>query len=243
MTITNGTIAVAENGRSDKAQCDMVSEAIEEEEILAVVDEQVTKSRVRIVSDETKFTIREGFMKDSRVDRSPLAGETIEFKKVGDEWQKSLVGKTPTPQQAEELNLFPPPVPAAEVYPDQPVKPGHRWSLDVKKVYGFMRQAFEVESGTCTRKFEKMIDWNGEPCARVAQDLELRGRVRGEKGHWLHCQLKVSGQLQRSASIGFTVGCQMKGTMTLTGTMVEGGKESQGTIAGPLAIEWKTERK
>ena len=242
-TMFNGTITVAGDGRSDKAKCDLHSEAIEEEEILAVADGQVIKCRIRIINDETKTTIRDGLVADRRVDRSPLIGETIEFKKVGDEWKKSLVGKSPNAQQAEELNLFPPPVSDADVYPDQLVTPGHRWSLDVKKVYGFMQHAFDVESGSCTRQFEKMIDWNGEPCACISQDLELHGRVRGEKGQWLKCDLRVSGPIQRSVADGFSVGSQVKGTMTLSGTMTEPGKESQGTITGPIAIEWKTERK
>jgi hypothetical protein len=243
VTIFKATIAVTEAGRSDKAHCDMLAEATEEEEILALADGKLTKCRIRIEKDETRMTIREGLQKDSRVDRSPLADETIEFEKVGEEWKKSLVGKTANAQEVEELNLFPPPVCDAEVYPDQPVKPCHRWDLDVKRVYGVMRHVFDVESGTCTRKFEKMIDWNGESCARIAQDLELHGRMRAEKGQWLHCDLKISGSIERAISRGFTVGCQMKGTMTLSGTISEGGKELQSTITRPIELEWKTERK
>jgi hypothetical protein len=239
----NGTITVTEAGRSDTAKCDMVCEAKEEEKILAVVSGKVTKSRLRIVKEENSITARKGLQKDSRIDRSPLTGETIEFEKIGVGWKKSLVGKTPTAQQAEELNRFPPPVRDAEVYPDQPVKPCHKWNLDVKKIYGFMPHSFDLESGICTREFEKMIDWKGMYCAHVAQNLELHGRMRAKKDQWLHCDLKVSGPIQRFISQGFTAGCQMKGMITLSGKLSEGGKEIQTAIAGPITMEWQTERK
>jgi hypothetical protein len=243
LTMVNGSITITDAGVSQKGQIDMTSEDIEEEEILAVAERLVIKSRIRVVSDRTTEAIRADGQTDTHTDTGSLEGETIEFEQVGDLWKKTLVGKEPNAQQQFELSAFPPPVPAADYYPAEPVKPGHRWNLDVKMFGKLMGTALEVDSGTWTRKFAKTLTVDGELFAEIAQDLLVRGKVRGKDDQRADFEFKLGGTFQRSLQRGFAPASQMTGAVTLAGTLAEGGKRFQVTITGPVTMEWKTQLK
>ena len=79
--------------------------------------------------------------------------------------------------------------------------------------------------------------------ARIAEEMEVRGRMRDEDGQWVGLEMKVAGSIQRSLARGFSVASQMTGTVTMSGTVTEGKKKLQMTVSGPLTIEWRTFRK
>jgi hypothetical protein len=243
MTMRNGSITLTDGGASQKGQFDLTVEGTDEEEVLAVADGRVTKCCTRVVSDQITYTVRADGQYDSRTEAGPLQGETIEFEQVGDGWKKTLVGKEPSARQQFEVNAFPPPQPAAEYYPAGEVKPGHRWSVDVTKLRRCLGSALEVESGTCTRIFQKTLDLDGEPCAQIAEELELRGKMRDEQGEPAQVEFKVAGSLQRSLRRGFNPASRLTGTLTVSGSIPEGGKRLPMTITGPVTMEWKTQRK
>jgi hypothetical protein len=243
MTIVNGKITARDGNATETGRIDITSETIEEVEILGVSGSRVTKSRVHVVSDKTQESIQAGGENHSRDEPSPLQGETIEFEKNGEDWKITLLGKTPNAKQTQGLDAYPPPWSDVDFYPRQPVKPGYRWDVDVKLLKGLMGRAVQIESGSCTRKFEKMIQWDGEPCAQIAEEMEVRGRARDESGQWLQLELKLAGSIKRSPAQGFSLAAQMTGTMTVSGTLTEGGKKLQMTVSGPRTMEWRTFRK
>jgi hypothetical protein len=243
MTLVNGTITVKDGDVSQSGRFDLTAEAIDEEEILAVEGTRVTKSRIHVVRDQTTQTVHDGGKSESRTDKSPLEGETIELEQRGDDWKRTLVGKEPNDKQTKELRVFPPPKSDVDYYPADRVKPGHCWNVDVKKLQRLWGSGIELESGTCARKFEKTIKWDSELCAQIQEELDVRGRMRDEDSQGVQLQLKCTGPIQRSLPRGFSVASNMTGTMTVSGTMREEGKQLQTTITGPVTIEWRTHRK
>jgi hypothetical protein len=72
--MANGTITLRDGGLSHTGRIEVTVEAIEEEEILAVAGNQVTRSRIRVVSDHSKQTVHEGGQSNSLTERNSLAG-------------------------------------------------------------------------------------------------------------------------------------------------------------------------
>jgi hypothetical protein len=242
-TMKNGKITVKDGDVSQSGRVDLTFDLIEEEEILAVEDKRITKSRVHVVRDKATETIEADGQSNSRDDLSPLEGETIECEKNGNDWKFTLVGKTPDAKQTQKLKGYPPPRSDVDFYPGEPVKPGHRWNVDIKLIQGLMGSQAQIDSGTRARKFEKTIQWDGEPCVQIAETMDLRGRMQDEDGQWVQLEMKLAGPMQRSLLQGFTVASQMTGTMTMSGTVTEGGKKLQLTVSGPVTSESRTYRK
>jgi hypothetical protein len=127
-------------------------------------------------------------------------------------------------------------------YPTTPVKPGHRWEVESSALARLAGEGAQFESGTCKRKFEKMVEVEGEPCAQIADELELcvKFQVRGE---WMHRELKTTGIIHRSVERGFNRVRKETGTMTLSGAFTEGGKRTKMSITGPVTIETKWQQR
>jgi hypothetical protein len=251
MTMVDGTITITDGNSSHTGRIDMTTEGIDEEEILAVSDSRVTKGRIRVVSDMVKVvsdmveqTVREGGQGHTiPTERNPLEGETIEFEKRGEDWRRTLVGKSPSAKQAIELDLFPPPMSDVDYYPAEPVKPGHRWKVDVNKLRRLLGNAVRIESGTWTRQFAKTITWDSERCAQIMDEIHVQGKLRDEGEQWVQLELKVAGPVRRSVARGFTVASSASGTVSISGAVTEDGKQLRTTISGSVTIERKTHPK
>jgi hypothetical protein len=243
VTITNATLTATAGGMSDTAQADIVADGVYEEEILAVADGRVTKSRTRFVTERFKVTARSRGQTETHSDTSPLEGETVLSEKVGERWKTTLVGKAPNPRQQRDLSDFEPPASSKDFYPAEPVKPGHRWTVDggkLRKLYGSLLQ---VEAGSLKLTFQRTIEADGELCAQIGEELDVRGKMRDEKGEWMQMELKATGTSLRSLKRGFNLSMHLTGTMTASGTVTEGGQRLQLKISGPLTIDLKCQRK
>jgi hypothetical protein len=244
LTMTGGTLTATAGGMTQTAEVELSMEGVYEEEVLAVAGGKVTRSRTRVLTEQGTETIRADGQAESHTQRSPLQGEAVECAKVGGEWKTTLVGKAPTRQQALDLEAFPPPESSADCYPDKPVKPGHAWTVDASKLRKLMgSSSVRVESGSWKRKFEKEIEVDGEPCAQIAEEIELRGKMRDEHGEWMRLEMKLTGTTRRSLKRGFSLGGRLSGTLTMRGTVTEGGEKVRVTVSGPVVLEAKSRRK
>jgi hypothetical protein len=243
VTITNGTLTITAGGISETAQADIAVDGVYEEEILAVADGRVTKSRTRFVTERLKLTARSRGQTETHSDTGPLEGETVLSEKVGERWKNTLVGKAPNPRQQRDLSDFEPPASSKDYYPAEPVKPGHRWTVDggkLRKLYGSLLQ---VEAGSLKLTFQRTIEADGELCAQIGEELDVRGKMRDEGGEWVQMELKATGTSRRSLKRGLTLGRTLIGNIRLSGTVTERGEQLQVTIEGPVMIETKVQRK
>jgi hypothetical protein len=67
--------------------------------------------------------------------------------------------------------------------------------------------------------------------------------MRDGKGEWLQMELKATGTSRRSLKRGFNLSIHRTGTLTVSGTVVEGGQRVQLKISGPLRMDGKCQRK
>jgi hypothetical protein len=146
---------------SETAQADIAVDGVYEEEILALTDGRVTKSRTKFVTERIKVTASSHGQTETYSDTCPLEGETVLSEKVGDKWKTILVGKAPNPRQQEELSLFEQPASGKEIYPAEPVKPGHRWTVDGSKLRKLFGSLFQVEAGNLKLTFQRTIEADG----------------------------------------------------------------------------------
>jgi hypothetical protein len=243
VTVTKGKITLTAGGESVTGEIDLTRRGVEEEEILAVADGEVTGIRTKVRTDRATETVRIDGQADTHTDSGPLEGETVLCEKVGEGWKTTLVGKAPTPRQAVEMELLTPPESPADEYPDGPVKPGHVWTVDAARLRQLVGMGTQIDSGAWKRKFEKTVEVDGEPCAQIAEEIELRGRTRDEHGEWARLELKAKGTTLRSLKRGFSLSTRLSGTLTQSGTVTEGGEKAQVTLSGPMTLEAKTQRK
>jgi hypothetical protein len=243
LTVTKGTITLTAGGEPVTGEADLSMRAVEEEEVLAVADGQVTGIRTKVITDQATETVRIEGQADTHTDSGPLEGETVLCEKAGEGWKTTLVGKAPTPRQAVEMEMLTPPESPVDEYPDGPVKPGHVWTVDAARLRQLMGKGVQIDSGTWKRKFEKTVEVEGEPCAHIAEEIELRGKARDEHGAWSRVELQAKGTTVRSLKRGFSLSTRLSGTLTQSGTVTEDGEKVQVTLSGPMTLEAKTQRK
>jgi hypothetical protein len=123
------------------------------------------------------------------------------------------------------------------------VKPGHRWTVDGGKLRQLFGSSLQVEAGSLRRTFQRTIEADGELCAQIAEELDIRGKMRSEGGDWMQMELKATGTSRRSLKRGFTLSAHLTGTLTASGTVMEDGQRLQLKISGPLTMAYKCQRK
>jgi hypothetical protein len=242
LTMTNAAITITGGGRTETGQLDLLGEGIYEEEILAVADGDITKSRLKIVSEPLTETLRSQGETDTHTEPSPLQGETIEFQKIGGDWKRTLVGKTPDARQAEDLQDFPPPESFADWYPAEPVSPGHRWTVDVHKLRKFFGPRVHIDSGQWKKRLEKKFLKDGKPYALIAEELEVHGKYKDGKGE-RQFDWKAAGVCDLPLRPGGVMTLHLTGIATEFATVVEGGESLQVRISGSMTLERKSSRK
>lgn len=244
LTMTDGTITVmAGGGVSESGRIDITSRGEYEDEVRAVTGGRVTGLRTRFLAEQDTQTVRLGGQTDARTEDSPLAGETVDADLTDGAWKNRLVGKAPTDRQAADLATLPPPQSSADWYPDGKVRRGHAWEVDARQLSRLFGTGLRIDAGSWRLTFEKAVTVDGARCARIAEAIDVTGRMRDDRGESVAFSLEVTGTSLRSLEGGFDLSTCLTGTMTMTGTVSEGGRESEVTIRGPVAVESKTRRK
>ena len=150
------------------------------------------------------------------------------------------MGKAPTDRQSAELALFPPPQSAADWLPEGRIKPGHSWEVDARKLTRLLGPSVQFESGSWRMSFEGTVRENGAPYARVAENVDVTGRMRTEKGEWFQVTLTVSGTALYSLGRDGEDTTRLSGTIRFTGRVTENQQVVDLTTTGPITLEVRT---
>jgi hypothetical protein len=243
ITMAKGKITATDGRVTETGEMDLTLRGVYEDEILGVSDGRVTKSRSKVVTEEDKGTIRADGQTYPFSHHTPLEGETVQCERIGEKWHNTLVGKAPNEKQVFDVETFPPPQSGVDWYPADPVKPGHSWSTDIAQLRSLFGSHMQIDSGSWKQKFEKMVVVDGEPCAQIAQEIDVRGKMRDEHGEYVQVSLKLTGTSQRSLKRGFDVSSKMTGTVSASGKATEGGVRLEVSVNGPVTMEGKSHRK
>jgi hypothetical protein len=242
LSMTAAAVTVTGPGISETGEMDLKIEAVGEEEILAVVDGDATQTRLKIVTERITGTLRVAGQAENHREQTPLHGETIEFVRDGADWQRTLVGKVPTREQADDLKYFPGPESTRDWYPAEPVAPGHRWTVDVSKLRRFFGTSARIDSGQWKKRFEQQIQKDGKPYAKIAEEVEIHGKLKDAKGD-LHWDWQATGVSLVPLQTEGIATLQLTGATTLSMTVTEDGRELQVRISGPQTLKIKSSAK
>jgi hypothetical protein len=239
--MTDASFTFTVNGNTETHKGDMEFDEVREIKIVEMANKQVKKIELRLPTSQA--TVR---VKDQTITNpNPLEGETLVFEKVGLKWKRSLLDKAASDKQEQALQDFAIPECDDDIYPEELVKPGHRWNVNAAKLRRVMGGNAQVESGQWQRKFEKTLTVKGETCSRVADELNLRAKVPDGQGGWATVELRGTGDTLRSLKGGFDISSSLTGTMTMSSTSTvdpQGTGEAvtvDTTISGPVTIEVK----
>jgi hypothetical protein len=244
ITMTNATLTASGPGVQESGSADVVIEAAYEEQVLAVVGGEITKSRLKVISEVLAVKAMVQGQSETHHDGSPLQAETIQFEKIGDEWKRTFIGrdgKAPTPAQLEDLKYFPPPQSMAELYPAEPVSPGYQWTVDAKKLQRIFRASKQIDSGRWKMTFQKTIKKDGKSYAQIAEDIDMQGTFRDDRSG-LHFDMRTTGTSYLPLQPGGVETVQAQGTLKVTGIDMEDGRPIQMTINGPMTLDAKSSR-
>jgi hypothetical protein len=234
--MTNGRIRVTAAGVTETGSVDSTFESETESDVLAVGGGRITHLREKVVSETERRSIRVGGETTTDERPSPLTGETVDYRKAGGGWAITLVGKPPTPEQAEELKGYPPPSLYRELLPARPVAVGESWEVPPAELRRLLGARVRVDSGRWTMTFTRVVVVNGERCAEIAEDVEVRGEMDvtgGKSRGWF----RLTGTTTWALGNGRTFTSRHEGQVEETAELIDNGVRVTTTTAGPVRIE------
>ncbi len=214
---------------------DMTSFTEKEEEILAVDGRNVTKVRTKLLKDEMdrKTTLR-GQEPQKENEKKTLVGEIIFSELTKNGWKHSLEDATPSDKQKKELKDFDNPENDDDLFPAERVKAGHAWDIDPKAFKKVLGSKMTDPKGTGKAKFVRVETFDGEPCAVIEMDIDIKGRLKQEDSD-LEVHLKGKIVSYRSIAEGIDRKFSINGDAKFAGTVEEDGMKLKMEFSGKMS--------
>lgn len=153
---------------------------------------------------------------------STLQGKTVTVKKVGSKTVVTVAkGKIDAAARQEltgemQDNEMP------DFLPAHPVAPGDEWTVDATK----LKKSFGLKEGpteaSVKARFEEVVPRGGQRCARIHVVLKMGGTIKDAP---LKLGLEVEGDIYHSLTLNHMLEMNLRGPVTMEGTVNEGGKE------------------
>jgi hypothetical protein len=89
--------------------------------------------------------------------------------------------------------------------------------------------------------FDNKIKKEGKRYAHIAEDLEVRGRFKDEKGDW-HLDGKLTGSTHLPLQAGGVSSMQLTGRLIMSAKFSEDGRLWEEKVSGQTIVEVKTSR-
>jgi hypothetical protein len=203
-----------------KGKMDMTSLTEKEEEVLAVDGRNVTRLRTKLIKDETVRKTKIAGETQNETDKKALTGEIIfsELTKKG--WKHSLEDATPNDKQKKELKDFDNPENDDDLYPAEKVKPGHAWDIDPQAFKKVLGSKMTDAKGTGKAKFLRVEMLDGEPCAVIEMDIDMKAKLKQEDSDF-EVDMKGKVLLHRSIADAIDRKFTIDGTTRFKGTVEE----------------------
>jgi hypothetical protein len=167
-------------------------------------ENEASEKKVRYLEDVKweKNSFRGGESTAKNRDGS-LKGETLWGRKsVDGDWEYTVIGNTPTDAQRKRLKSMGKSSP--EMYPSYRVKPGDKWTVDLRDYPEYaMKLGIELSEGKLEFKFERLVEltderlgFSKESCA----ELKVTGKIQGKlfSGGDMTLKLELTGTIYRS---------------------------------------------
>ncbi|MCE9529578.1 MAG: hypothetical protein K8T89_00325 [Planctomycetes bacterium] len=236
-TMKNADMAVTIGGGVKlEGKMDMVTTTEKEEVVLGVEGRDVTKIRTKLLKDEVKRKTTLGGETEEETEKKALAGEFIFSERVKDKWKHVLEDNTPNDKQKKELKDFDNPENDDELFPKDKVKIGHTWDIDPIAFKKVISSKLSEATGKGKGKFLRLEKIDGEECAVVEMDLDIKGRIKDEDSDF---KVEMKGKLIsfRALATGLDMKYTIEGTAKFDGKVDEDGQKANLMFSGKMLGE------
>lgn len=202
---------------------------------------QPTKFKVSHLVDQ--FTMRleaPGDKPEETTESGMLQGESIIFEMVAGEWNKTLFGKQPTPEQAKELQDCDNPL-EEDLIPKGPVKLGSSWMARDSALRKYIGSGLHNLRGSMSVEFNGVVERDGQQCALIAGDLDVEGTGLDPDSRENHVSMSAHLTIHRSLK-SFCDSTSGEGMMKIETETVAEGTSVRVTINGPLTLKQEQSR-
>lgn len=241
MRVKNADVTVKAGGETIKLKQTLTVTTEEEEKVLAVEGRQVTKSRAKVIKDQTEVTA-DG---EKKVETNELEGEVIVSERTGEgKWKHTLVDNKPTDKQKKELDKRIGPENDDDLYPAGKVKVGHAWTVDAAAMKRFFGNSFTDVKGKLKQKFVRVEEVDGEECAVIESSGPIRAKMPDDDADEpMDVEFDLKATAWRSLKTGIEVKSKYTGSIRIAGKQKVDDIKADIVIAGPLTGESSTKLK
>jgi hypothetical protein len=200
---TGGTL-VKSRDVTRSSDDEYVEKEITETETTACHEGKASETKIRYLEDVKweKNSFRGGDSTAKNREDS-FKGEMLWGQRTVDgDWEYSLIGNAPNDAQRKRLRSMGKRSP--EMYPSHRVKPGDKWTVDLRDFPEYaMKEGIELSEGKLEFKFERLVELtnerlglNKERCA----ELKVTGKIQGKmfSGGDITLKLEGTGTIYRS---------------------------------------------
>jgi hypothetical protein len=242
-TIKDADTTLKVAGQTVSLKTKLVVTSEEEAKVLAVKDRDVTKCQVKIVKERTDVTATVGGEDMNQTEPGELEKETVISERDGKAWKHTLVDTKPTDKQKKALNTRNGLENDDDLYPQEKVKVGHKWTVDAAAIGKLFGNSFTDVKGKVTQTFTKTEELDGDTVAVVESVAKITGKMKedGEPNGDVEMDLKIT--TWKSLKTGVAVKEKFSGKIKMSGTMKMDDMKVEMTLAGGLSGESTTKLK
>jgi hypothetical protein len=220
-TMTNADVELdVGNGMKISGKMDMTTFTEKQETILGVDGRNITKLRTKVIEDSVDRTTTIAGEKQKESENKALKGEIIFSELTKNGWKHSLEDASPSDKQKKELKDFDNPENDDDMFPAEKVKPGHAWDIDPKAFKKIFGSKMTEAKGTGKAKFVRIEKFDGEPCAVIEMDVDIKAKLKQEDGDF---DVEMKGKIESFRSIAEAIDLKysFKGKAKFAGNVEE----------------------
>ena len=235
------TIKIMENKLEMKL--DMVVTSEEEATVLAVKDRNVTKCKTKIIKERVDVTATFGGEEMKHTEPTALEKETIFSERDGKKWKHSLLDTKPTDKQQKELDSRNGIENDDDLYPEEKVAVGHKWTVDAAALGKLLGNSFSDVKGKVNQYFTKVDEINGEKVAVIESTAKITAKMKDDGEPTVDVEMDMKITTWRSLKTGAAVKEKFNGKIKLSGTVKMDDIKAEMTLSGPISGESTTKVK
>jgi hypothetical protein len=243
LKITDADTTMKVMGQALSMKLTLVVKSEEEAKVLAVKDRDVTKCQTKIVKERADMTFTIGGEEMNHTEPTALESETVISERDGKGWKHSLVDTAPDEKQKKELDTRNGIENDDDLYPEEKVKVGHKWTVDAAALNKLLGNSFTDVKGKVNQTFTKIADVDDEKCAVVESTAKLTAKMKedGEPSMDVEMELKIT--TWKSIKTGVAVKEKFSGKIKMSGTVKMEDEKIEMTLSGPLSGDSTTKLK
>ncbi|MCS6866107.1 MAG: hypothetical protein RMJ56_04770 [Gemmataceae bacterium] len=221
-------------GQNIAMKLDLVVTSEEEATVLAVDGRNVTKCKIKIITERADVTANFMGEKLEQTEPTALEKETIISERDGKKWKHTLLDTKPTDKQKKELNNRLGIENDDDLYPAEKVPVGHTWTVDATALNKLLGNSFTDVKGKVKQKFTKVEEYNNEKVAVITSEAKITAKMKEDGEPTVDVEMDMKITTWKSLTTGVAVKEEFTGKIKMAGTVKMDDIDVEMTLAGPI---------